>query len=623
MKNKNYIGILGAFLAIIVFIASCKKEEPIKLAPQMATWGVAEITSTSAIVRGLVVAQGDGFSEYGVCWNTAAEPTVDVNSKKADSVSNAVYKVTVDSLEYLTKYYVRAYVKANDGSVIYGDDTTFTTLANAPFVKIDSIGGIMGKTASVYSDAYNDGKAKISRKGIVWSSETNPTLDDNIVEGGSDTGKYQVSIVGLDGATKYYVKSFAINKMGTTYGDETNFTSLAASPTLTSDSLTDVTKTEIKAYGTVIVNGGATVTERGVCWSTSAMPTIAGDYLAASAAGLGDFNVLITNLDPGVEYHIRAYATNSKGTEYGDELTQKTVTDIQRLYVPGGYQKASGYSDGDWNPAAAPFILNTKADKTVKGYVYFASANDFKFTSDPDWGHTNYGIGSTAGTLSTDPSAGNLSVPSAGLYLLEVDLVKLTYKVTKMDWSLIGGAIDPSWGVDVDMVYNSTLHKLVASYDFASGDIKFRANHDWAVNYGDDNADGTLEPGGANIGIAAAGKYSVFLDLNTKVDANDTTLKLDYSYWVTQWGIIGDATPGGWGDETSMTADVANNTWTYTGFLIGGKQFKFRANHDWGINLGGTPDKLSEGGDNIDVPADGNYTVVLNLTDGTFTLTAN
>ena len=622
MKNKNYIGILGAFLAIIVFIASCKKEEPIKLAPQMATWGVAEITSTSAVVRGLVVAQGDGFSEYGVCWNTAAAPTVDINSKKADSVSNAVYKVKVDSLEYLTKYYVRAYVKANDGSITYGDDTTFTTLANAPFVKIDSIGGIMGKTASVYSDAYNDGKAKISRKGIVWSSKANPTLDDNIVEGGSDTGKFQVSIVGLDGATKYYVKSFAINKMGTTFGDETNFTTLAASPTLTTDSLTDVTKTEIKAYGTVVVDGGATVTERGVCWSTSTMPTIAGDHLAASAAGLGDFNVLITTLDPGVEYHIRAYATNSKGTEYGDELTQKTVTDIQRLYVPGGYQKASGYSDAVWTPAAAPFILNTKADKIVKGYVYFASASDFKFTSDPDWGHTNYGLGSTAGTLSTDPSAGNLSVPSAGIYLLEVDLVNLTYKATKMDWRLIGGAVG-GWddAHEVDMVYNKTLKKLVATADLNQDNFKFRGNRDWGYNYGDNNADGTLEPDGANIDIAAAGTYSVFLDLSTKVDANDTTLKLDYSYWVTQWSLIGDAV-GGWGTDVDLTANTSDNTWSYTGTFTAGS-FKFRANHDWGINLGGTTDKLSEGGDNINIPTDGNYTVVLNLADGTFTLTAN
>ncbi len=619
MKNKSYISILGAFLAVILFIASCKKEEPIKLAPQMATWGVSEITSTSAVVRGLVVAQGDGFSEYGVCWNTAAAPTIDDNAKKADSLSNAIYKVTVDSLEYLTKYYVRAYAKDNAGTIMYGDDTTFTTLANAPFVKIDSIANIAGKTADVFGNVYNDGKATISRRGIVWSEKKNPTLDDNIVEGGKDRGAYKTSIIGLNGATTYYVKAFAVNKMGTTFSEETNFTTLAANPTLTTDSLTGVTQTEIKAYGTVIVDGGKPLTERGVCWSTATDPTIAGDHLAATKADTGNFNVLIQNLNPGVEYHIRAYATNSIGTEYGDELTVKTISNIQRLYVPGGYQAASGYGSGDWSPADAPFIMNTKNDKILEGYVYFASAAEFKFTSDPDWNHTNYGVGATAGTL--DASGGNISVSEAGLYRFRVDLEQLTYEVTKINWRLIGGAVG-GWddAHEVDMVYNKALKKLVATADLTQDDFKFRGNRNWGMNYGDDNADGTLEPDGANISIAAAGKYTVFLDFNTKVDANDGNLKLAYSYAVTQWSLVGDAV-GGWGTDADMTADISNNTWTYTGDFAKG-DFKFRANHDWAFNLGGTPDAVSEGGDNINIATAGKYTVVLNLADGTYTLTA-
>ncbi len=124
-------------------------------------------------------------------------------------------------------------------------------------------------------------------------------------------------------------------------------------------------------------------------------------------AGLGSYNVKIEGLEPGTEYFIRSYAVNSEGVAYGNNFKVKTVTDIQKLYVPGGYQKASGYGADDWKPENAPFIMNTKDNKVLEGYVYFAGASEFKLTSAPDWDHTNYGDGGE-GKLSA--SGGNLSV---------------------------------------------------------------------------------------------------------------------------------------------------------------------------------------------------------------------
>ena len=75
--------------------------------------------------------------------------------------------------------------------------------------------------------------------------------------------------------------------------------------------------------GNVTSDGGATVTERGVCWSTASNPTTSGNHQAASSGGTGSFTLNVTNLTPGTTYHVRAYATNSQGTSYGED---KTVT---------------------------------------------------------------------------------------------------------------------------------------------------------------------------------------------------------------------------------------------------------------------------------------------------------
>ncbi len=624
MKIKT-LKIVSAFFAVLVILAGCKKEDPVTLEAQMDTWGVRNITSTTAELSGIVVA--GNYAEYGVCWSTAANPTVDGAKASATAPEGAVYWVTAEKLDHLTKYYARAY-SISDGAVTYGEETSFTTLANIATVILDApITNIAGKSATATANVPYDGKSDVTVKGICWSTTPTPTIeDDSIIDAATGTG-ISAAITGLDGATTYYVRAYAINKIGTAYSNEVSFTTLTASPTITTDSLMNETKTSFDAYGTLVVDGGATVTEKGFVWSTSENPTTADNMIAATNADFGSYSLTISGLDPGVMYHVRAYAINSAGTEYGADMTIKTVTDLKKLWIPGGYQVESGYSTANWTPAEAPIMINTKDNKVLEGYIYFAAASEFKFTSSPDWDHTNYGKGTNPGELSTDNTAGNLTVSEAGLYRITVDLVNLTYTITKMDWRLIGDAVG-GWdnANEVDMIYNKTLHQLIVTTDLAANIFKFRANHIWGVadggyNYGDNDADGTVEYDGANISVATAGTYTVMLNLATRIDKDDEYLKLSYTQAVTTWGIIGDAA-GGWGDtdDLLMTPDIATNTWTYTGPLAAGA-FKFRANAGWTVNLGGAPDKLEQDGANLDVATAGNYTVVLNLADGTYTIT--
>lgn len=92
-------------------------------------------------------------------------------------------------------------------------------------------------------------------------------------------------------------------------------------PTVVTKSVGDVTKTSAKVVGQVAADGGAEVTERGVCWSTDGTPTILDFRVKDTEGGLGSYEIAFTDLVPNTQYYVRAYATNEAGTGYGDEKT--------------------------------------------------------------------------------------------------------------------------------------------------------------------------------------------------------------------------------------------------------------------------------------------------------------
>ena len=96
------------------------------------------------------------------------------------------------------------------------------------------------------------------------------------------------------------------------------------------DSAENISLTTATLAGEVENAGASSVTSRGVCWGTSANPTISDNYINVGS-GLGAFNTSITGLTPGTTYYVRAYATNSAGTDYG---TQQTFTTLSAITFP-------------------------------------------------------------------------------------------------------------------------------------------------------------------------------------------------------------------------------------------------------------------------------------------------
>ncbi|NOU60359.1 SusE domain-containing protein [Marinifilum caeruleilacunae] len=191
------------------------------------------------------------------------------------------------------------------------------------------------------------------------------------------------------------------------------------------------------------------------------------------------------------------------------------------LYVPGNYQAASGYSAGDWSPDTAPEIHSIKSNDVYEGFIYLTNANsEFKFTTEPNWDFA-YGDDGADGTLESD-NAANIVVADPGMYKLDVDVPNLTYTVTAANFGVIGSGTPTGWDSDTDMTWDPANQVLTVTLDIAADgegnrQIKFRANDDWAINYGDTDRNGTLVAGGENIDVPSDGNYTITLDLNGPV----------------------------------------------------------------------------------------------------------
>jgi hypothetical protein len=445
----------------------------------------------------------------------------------------------------------------------------------------------------------------ISERGICYSAtDTAPTTSSSkvIYSGEVKGATYSVVLAGLQYATKYYARAYAITPDGAVYSPSYNFTTLPVIPTVLTGQFVATTGVSASGGGKVTNNGGAAVTARGVCYDTIPNPTLSGPH-TSDGVDTGSFTSFIKNLSGQTKYHVRAYAKNSAGIGYGADSTFTTPLAIVTLWAAGQFQ--------GWNPGAATdSFMNSLANPIAEGYLYLPSTEGFKFVSQKNWNGPNYGAGSADGKLSSAGSAGNLSVSAPGYYLFKLDIVNMTYTSLLTTWGVIGDATAGSWNSDQAMTYSIVTKQWFATIPLTTGSIKFRANGNWNLNYG--GANGKLNAGGDNISIANANTYTVALNLSSP---------LNYKYSVNTWGLIGSATANSWNSDTQMTPH-SDNTWTYTGALTAG-EIKFRANGNWNVNFGGKNGSLILGGDNISIPSDGNYTITLDLFNNSYTIQQN
>ncbi len=186
---------------------------------------------------------------------------------------------------------------------------------------------ISNTSVTINGEVKYDGGSTVIQRGVCWSTNQNPTIADNITSNGSGSGSFTSYITSLNANTTYYSRAYATNGVGTAYGNQINFTTTNISgslPTLTTVSASNVTNNSAVSGGNITSDGGSTVTQRGVCWSTNQNPTIA-DNITSNGSGSGSFTSSITSINANTTYYVRSYATNGLGTAYGNQINFTTT----------------------------------------------------------------------------------------------------------------------------------------------------------------------------------------------------------------------------------------------------------------------------------------------------------
>ena len=281
---------------------------------------------------------------------------------------------------------------------------------------------------------------------------------------------------------------------------------------------------------------------------------------------------------------------NNSSTDYKFEHSGKDVYEdpIFTLFIPAPYDEAGNRKD-NYFKIFAESALGTWDSPNILG-------------SETD------GDTSLEGRLFDEGKANAINMPAsdgASAYTIELNLLERTYKITPLVWQpyayLPGDA--NGWSFDRDILLGNGNGQF-EGYAVLGGEWGWKVSQypDWDhTDYGDAGEPNKLvEKGGNIMQGSTATQYFV------KVDLDALTYELTE---VTAISLIGEIR-GAWDTDVDLTPDLANRCWTVTADLNAGK-WKFRVNHDWQYNFGGSYDALYQGGADMTLEEAGNYTITI------------
>lgn len=164
-------------------------------------------------------------------------------------------------------------------------------------------------------------ESTVTSQGFVFAKTTFPKTDDLIRE---VNGKNISSVItNLERNTKYYMRTFFVNPTGKYYGNQVEFKTDIGEIKINTKTIENISYTTAKSGVVINDDGGGNITKKGLCWNTSPNPTI-NDTKVENNSKSYNFDSVITGLSEDTMYYLRAFATNEKGTVYGNEETFKT-----------------------------------------------------------------------------------------------------------------------------------------------------------------------------------------------------------------------------------------------------------------------------------------------------------
>lgn len=323
-------------------------------------------------------------------------------------------------------------------------------------------------------------------------------------------------------------------------------------------------------------------------------------------------------------------------------VTVATYVPLLRLYMPGGYQSATG-NGNDWDPNTAPEMIRDLRsgllNKMYYTYLYLPANAEFKVTQGRSW-DVNYG-GSNGKLERNGP---NFKVTTAGVYRFTVNRETMEYDLREGRMATVGSATAADWNPGnafptTQMGYASR-NLFVGVQNLNTGGWKMIDSNNWndgsksvgeTRSYGSNGGPGsTMIVNGPNFpDIATAGRYRIIWD-----GRNPDDIKYELSA-ATEMRVVGDGMQGvnAWdpGSSPQMTY-IGNGKWQITLALVGGKDIKFLAGNAWGafdyedasggVTATGVARKIKwDGGPNFKTPAtSGTYTITLDEQAQTVTI---
>jgi uncharacterized protein (TIGR02145 family) len=330
-------------IVLISFGYSCNKDSnnpPDITAPILTTEEISNVLQTTAVSGGDIIDDGGTeVSSRGVCWSTVQNPTI-VGAHTSDGGGIGSYISVLSQLSCGTKYYVRAYATNSQGTA-YGNELTFSsnqkTIATAV---VGYASSITFSSATAVGNIKSDGGSPILERGMCWSTKPWPEISDNKSIDGTGTGTYTSTLTGLSSSALYYYRAYATNAIGTAYSVPNSFTTKASItiPDIMSEGITGITANSALGGGIILSEGGSAVTTRGICWSTSQNPNVSDNH-AEDIYTKNSFRIRMNNLTLNTKYYARAYAVNSYGTSYGNQLVFITIPQGEVQDVDGNIYK--------------------------------------------------------------------------------------------------------------------------------------------------------------------------------------------------------------------------------------------------------------------------------------------
>ncbi len=324
-------------------------------------------------VVSLLLANYDGDTETIVLTSSKGTATFSVDGNA--TTLNVAAHANASYFQQITSFTITENTspETENGYALVFDDIILNNFTTPSTVTTQAVSSIATTTATGNGNITALGSTNPTAHGVCWNTTGTPTISDSKVDNGaaSATGAFTSAMTSLLPNTTYYVRAYATNTAGTSYGTQVNFTTDPLAPTVTTQAVSSISTTTATGNGNITVLGVPNPTAHGVCWNTTGTPTTADnatDEGAASATGA--FTSAMTSLLPNTTYYVRAYATNAAGTVYGADQSFTTI---------GTTPNALEFDGTDDYVTTGAGLVNFANDMTVE--AWFSTTNTTGYNS--------------------------------------------------------------------------------------------------------------------------------------------------------------------------------------------------------------------------------------------------